>query len=97
MLDRHAVSHRLVPADRDVPLFGNAAIDTGKKVAVALRRRAELLRRLMAGMRLEDGVAFRRAAVARRDPVRQRTQPLDHAALPVDESAVTVECQNAEI
>ena len=51
----------------------------------------------MAGMRLEDGVAFRRAAVTRRDPVRQRTQPLDHAALPVDESAVTVECQNAEI
>jgi len=43
MLDRHAVSHRLIPADRYVPLFGNAAIDAGKKVAVELRWRAELL------------------------------------------------------
>ena len=51
----------------------------------------------MAGVRLEDGVTFRRVAVTRRNPFRQRAQPFDHAALPVDKSSITVKCQNTEI
>ena len=97
VLDRIPVAHRLVPADGYVPFLGEAAIDAGEKIAVALCRCLALLCGFMPGMRLEDHVAIGRGAYAFGNPVGQRTKPVHHAGFPVDQRAVAIESQHLEV
>ena len=68
-------------------------MDHRQKIPVAHARRLALLRRLVAAMGFQDLVPGERLG----GPLAERAQRFEHAALPVDQRAVAVECQDLEI
>jgi hypothetical protein len=97
LADRIAEGAPRRPIGRDLPLRGETEIDTGEQLAIEKARGFGLLRAFVPGEGCERGFARRTAQTGLGGLGQQRLQRGPDPALPIDQGAVAIEAEHAEI